>query len=159
MALSQPEDWLAGIDFADPAAARAAIAAQFAGWAPALTALITDADTPPVPRPVHLLPVGHRWQRVAGVTLLGDAAHLMAPAGEGANLAMLDGAELAQALAAHPGDVDAALLAYETALFARSSAAAAQSKRILRLCFDDDAPHSLVRFFTGMQDGGPAPEG
>ncbi|WP_077404611.1 NAD(P)/FAD-dependent oxidoreductase [Janthinobacterium sp. LM6] len=158
VALSKSEEWLAGIDFADPAAARAAIAAQFAGWAPALTALITDADTPPVPRPVHLQPVGHRWQRVAGVTLLGDAAHLMAPAGEGANLAMLDGAELAQALAAQPGDVEAALLAYETALFVRSSAAAAESERILRLCFDDDAPHSLVRFFTGMQDGGPARE-
>ncbi|WP_205602362.1 FAD-dependent oxidoreductase [Janthinobacterium agaricidamnosum] len=156
VALSKPEEWLAGIDFADPAAARAAIAAQFAGWAPALTALITDADTPPVPRPVHLLPAGHRWQRVAGVTLLGDAAHLMAPAGEGANLAMLDGAELAQALAAHPSDVEAALLAYETALFARSSAAAVESERILRLCFDDDAPHSLVRFFTGMRDAGPA---
>ncbi|WP_230503071.1 NAD(P)/FAD-dependent oxidoreductase [Janthinobacterium sp. FW305-128] len=156
VALSKPEEWLAGIDFADPAAARAAIAAQFAGWAPALTALITDADTPPVPRPVHLLPVDHRWQRVAGVTLLGDAAHLMAPAGEGANLAMLDGAELAQALAAHPSDVEAALLAYETALFARSSAAAVESERILRLCFDDDAPHSLVRFFTGMRDAGPA---
>ena len=111
-----------------------------------------------MPRPVHLLPAGHRWQPVAGVTLLGDAAHLMAPAGEGANLAMLDGAELAQALAAQPGDVTAALLAYETALFARSGAAAAQSERILRLCFDDDAPHSLVRFFTGMRDAGPAPE-
>lgn len=156
VALSQPEAWLAAIDFADPAAARACIAAQFTGWAPALTALITDADTPPVPRPVHLLPVDHRWRRVAGVTLLGDAAHLMAPAGEGANLAMLDGAELAQALAAQPGDVEAALFAYETALFARSSAAAAESERILRLCFDDDAPHGLVQFFTGMQDGGPA---
>ena len=158
VALSKPEEWLAGIDFADPAAARACVAAQFAGWAPALTALITDADTPPVPRPVHLLPVDHRWQRVAGVTLLGDAAHLMAPAGEGANLAMLDGAELAQALAAQPGDVAAALQAYETALFARSSTAAAESQRILRLCFGDDAPHSLVQFFTGMQDAGPARE-
>ncbi|WP_332860114.1 NAD(P)/FAD-dependent oxidoreductase [Janthinobacterium svalbardensis] len=156
VALSKPEEWLAGIDFADPAAARAAIAAQFAGWAPALTALITDADTPPVPRPVHLLPVDHRWQRAAGVTLLGDAAHLMAPAGEGANLAMFDGAELAQALAAHPSGMEAALQAYETALFARSGAAAAESERILRLCFDDDAPHSLVRFFTGMRDAGPA---
>lgn len=158
VALSQPEDWLASIDFADPAAARACIAAQFAGWAPALTALITDADTPPVPRPVHLLPVDHRWQRVPGVTLLGDAAHLMAPAGEGANLAMLDGAELAQALAAQPNDMAAALLAYETALFARSSAAAAESERILRLCFGEDAPHGLVQFFTGMQDASPARE-
>ncbi|MCC7713453.1 FAD-dependent monooxygenase [Janthinobacterium lividum] len=158
VALSKPEAWLADIDFADPAAARARIAAQFSGWAPALTALITDADTPPVPRPVHLLPVDHRWQRVAGATLLGDAAHLMAPAGEGANLAMFDGAELAQVLAAQPDDMETALLAYETALFARSSAAAAESERILRLCFADDAPHSLVRFFAGMQDSGPARE-
>ena len=158
VALSKPEEWLAGIDFADPPAARACIAAQFTGWAPVLTALITDADTPPVPRPVHMLPVDHRWRRVAGVTLLGDAAHLMAPAGEGANLAMFDGAELAQALAAHPGDMEAALLAYETALFARSSAAAAESERILRLCFGDDAPYSLVQFFTGMQDAGAARE-
>lgn len=158
VALRKPESWLAGIDFADPAAARACIAAEFSGWAPALTALITDADTPPVPRPVHMLPVDHRWQRVAGATLLGDAAHLMAPAGEGANLAMLDGAELAQALAAHRGDADAALLAYETALFARSSATAAESERVLRLCLDDDAPHSLVQFFTAMQDGGQAGE-
>ncbi|PHV29099.1 FAD-dependent oxidoreductase [Janthinobacterium sp. BJB426] len=158
VALSKPEAWLADIDFADPAAARTRIAAQFAGWAPALTALITEADTPPMPRPVHTLPIDHAWQRVAGVTLLGDAAHLMAPAGEGANLAMFDGAELAQALAAHPSDMEAALLAYETALFARSSVAAAESERILRLCFGDDAPHSLVQFFAGMQDTGPARE-
>lgn len=154
IALSKPEHWLASIDFADSAAARARIAAEFAGWAPALTALITDSDTPLVPRPVHMLPVDHAWRRVPGVTLLGDAAHLMAPAGEGANLAMLDGAELAQALAAHPRDVEAALLAYETALFSRSGAAAAESERVFRLCFGDDAPHSLLDFFAEQQEPG-----
>ena len=154
VALSKPEEWLAGIDFADAPAARARVAAEFAGWAPALTALITDSDTPPLPRPVHMLPIGHCWPRVRGVTLLGDAAHLMAPAGEGANLAMLDGAELAQALAAHPGDVETALLAYETALFARSGAAAAESLRVFRLCFGDEAPHSLLNFFAAQQEPG-----
>src|SRR5450830_92205 len=151
VSLSNPQEWFAGIDFSD-AAALARVAAEFAGWAPALTALITDGETPPVLRALHTLPVDHRWQRVAGVTLLGDAAHLMAPSGEGANLAKYDGAELAQAIAAHPGDVEAALLAYETALFLRSAQASEESARLFAMCFGDEAPHSLLRFFNSFQE-------
>ena len=121
MALNKPEDWIASIDFSDPVTALAHVAEEFDGWAPELTALITDGETDPVPRPIHALPVEHKWDRVPGVTLLGDAAHLMMPSGEGANLAMFDGAELGKAIAANPGDVEAALLAYETDLFPRSA--------------------------------------
>jgi 2-polyprenyl-6-methoxyphenol hydroxylase-like FAD-dependent oxidoreductase len=62
--LSEPQDWFAAIDFTDPAMATARIAQEFDGWAPELTALITDGDIAPVPRPLYALPTGHRWDRV-----------------------------------------------------------------------------------------------
>lgn len=149
VALNRPLEWIAAIDFADPVVARARVAAEFEGWAPALTALITDSDAPPVARSLHALPDDHRWERVPGVTLLGDAAHLAPPAGEGANLAMLDGAELGQAIAAHPGDPEAAFAAYEAVMFPRSRKAAEDSHQTLGLCLDERAPFSLVDFLTG----------
>ncbi|MFF7636347.1 FAD-dependent oxidoreductase [Kitasatospora sp. NPDC008050] len=156
-ALTRPQEWFAGIDFTDAAVAAARIAQEFDGWAPELTALITDGGTAPVLRPIHSLPTGHRWERVPGVTLLGDAAHLMPPSGEGANLAMLDGAELGTAIAAHPDDVEAALRAYEQALFPRSTAAAHDAVEIFRLCcLDEDAPQGLIGLFTGDEQP-PAP--
>lgn len=143
--LSQPQDWFTAIDFTDAAAATARIAAEFDGWAPELTALITESDTPPVLRPFYALPDGHRWDRVPGVTLVGDAAHLAAPNGEGANLAMLDGAELGKALAAHPDDIEAALTEYEQAMFPRSAEVAAfEGVEVHRIDAGDNTAHGLI---------------
>ncbi|MBY6264090.1 FAD-dependent monooxygenase [Azospirillum sp. 412522] len=149
--LKRPAEWFTGIDFGDPAA-KGLVAAEFAGWAPELTALVTDSDTPLVPRPIHTLPIGHRWQRVPGVTLLGDAAHLMPPSGEGANLAMLEGAELADALVRHPGDVEAALAAYEEPMFARAALEAVDAHRMLELCLGDDAPSGFIAMMKRMSE-------
>ena len=150
--LSEPQEWFAAVDFTDAAAATARIAEEFDGWAPELTALITDSDVAPVLRPLHALPAGHRWDRVPGVTLLGDAAHLSAPNGEGANLAMLDGAELGELIAAHPDDVEAALTAYEEAVFPRSAEAAAfEGPDAHGDGHDDDTPHSLIAAFAGPE--------
>jgi 2-polyprenyl-6-methoxyphenol hydroxylase-like FAD-dependent oxidoreductase len=149
--LNKPKDWIDGIDFSDSVTALACVAKEFDGWASELTALITDSQTDPVPRPIHALPVEHRWDRVPGVTLLGDAAHLMIPSGEGANLAMFDGAELGKAIAANPDDIEAALLAYEKDLFPRSAAEAAEAARILNICLGPNAPQSLLDFFISHQ--------
>jgi len=146
--LAKPEEWVAGIDFTDPAAAAAHVAAEFDGWAPELLALVTDGDTPPVPRPIYALPAGHRWDRVPGVTLLGDAAHVTAPSGDGANIAMFDGAELGLALAANPHDIEAALTEYEAALFVRAADTAAESAELTTIMLGAGSPHSLVEMFT-----------
>jgi 2-polyprenyl-6-methoxyphenol hydroxylase-like FAD-dependent oxidoreductase len=149
VALAKPQDWFAAVDFTDAAAATARIAQEFDGWAPELTALITDGDTAPVLRPHYALPAGHRWDRVPGVTLLGDAAHLAAPNGEGANLALLDGAELGKALAAHPDDIDTALTEYEQAMFPRSAEAVMfEGAEVHGIDSDDNTAQRLIDMFT-----------
>ncbi|GIZ98035.1 monooxygenase [Tsukamurella sp. TY48] len=133
---------------AAPESVRHQITEAFSDWAPALLAMIGDTETDPVVRRLHVLPVGHRWDRVPGVTLLGDAAHLMPPAGEGANLALFDGARLAQELVAHPADTEAAIAAYEAEMFERSAAAAAGATEIFEMMLGEGAPGTLLDFFS-----------
>jgi 2-polyprenyl-6-methoxyphenol hydroxylase-like FAD-dependent oxidoreductase len=144
--LVKPHDWLADTDLADAAAVTARVASEFDGWAPQLTALLTDSDTAPVLRYLYTLPIGHRWDGTPGVTLLGDAAHLVPPNGEGANLAMLDGAELGQAIAAHPDDAENALADYEKAMFPRAAEAAGED--VYGIMLGDDAPHSWIAMMS-----------
>lgn len=142
----RPLGWPADTDASDAAALTARVVAEFEGWAPQLTALLTDSDTAPFLRRLHTLPVGHRWDPMPGITLLGDAAHLAPPNGEGANLAMLDGAELGRALARYPDDVEKALAEHEQAMFARAAEAAGED--VYGIMLGDDAPHSWIAMMT-----------
>ena len=124
----------------------------FDGWNPSLTALIEAGDGPPIPRRIEAMPTGTRWTHRPGVTLLGDAAHLMPPVGEGANQAMLDAAELAAelaaGLAAEPADPDPAIRAYEDAMFTRTHPIAEMSARVQAMMLSPTAADDIVRFFT-----------
>ena len=147
IALKTPEHWAtsSGIDFRDTEATKLQLLNHFTDWNDQLRALVAESDTELLPRSIYTLPVGHRWERTPGVTLLGDAAHLMSPfAGEGANLAMLDAAELAEAILAHPDDIETALASYEEASFPRSEAAAAESASNLSISFRSDAPQGML---------------
>ncbi|MFC8005874.1 FAD-dependent oxidoreductase [Streptomyces olivaceus] len=117
-----PADWLAegGLRPDDTDRIRARLLGEYAGWAPELLRMITDNDGPYVDRPLFALPVPHTWPHAPGLTLLGDAAHLMPPLGAGVNLAMLDAAELALALAGS-ATVEDAVRGYEEVMLPRSA--------------------------------------
>ncbi|AQA14776.1 NAD(P)/FAD-dependent oxidoreductase [Streptomyces malaysiensis subsp. malaysiensis] len=157
-AVKAPEEWSRSglIDPADPVAAKKRLLDLFPDWDEGLRALIAESDGPLVARPIHALPIDHRWDRMPGVTLLGDAAHLMSPfAGAGANLAMLDGAELGLALATHD-DLETALNAYETPMFPRAETAAAQSADNLTDFFHPDGLRIARETFIALTSGGEA---
>ncbi|MEU6818601.1 NAD(P)/FAD-dependent oxidoreductase [Streptomyces sp. NPDC046860] len=148
VALNKPEEWMRSVDFGDdPSTGLRQLADEFDDWSPLLTTFVTRSHAEPRLRPIYVLPTGLTWDRVPGVTLVGDAAHLMSPfAGEGANLAMYDGADLASKLV-EERDIEVALTAYEERLFRRSSDAAGRSARNLETFFGREAPQSVVALF------------
>ncbi|WP_042382190.1 FAD-dependent oxidoreductase [Streptacidiphilus melanogenes] len=117
-----PADWIAARGLApdDTGAIRALLLDRYAHWSPRMRQLITDNDGRYVDRPIHALPAPHAWEHQPTATLLGDAAHLMPPLGVGVNLAMLDAADLARALA-DAATVGDAVRDYENTMLPRST--------------------------------------
>ncbi|MEV6579905.1 NAD(P)/FAD-dependent oxidoreductase [Streptomyces sp. NPDC051582] len=145
------ENWHrdAGLDASDEVAVREALLKEFTGWSPDLLGFITDTDTGYTNRPLYALPVPHAWPHTPGLTLLGDAAHLMSPfSGMGANLAMLDGADLARALVDATTTTDDAVRAYEELLLPRSAAAAEGAAEGIAGAFAPDSAAQTLAHMT-----------
>jgi 2-polyprenyl-6-methoxyphenol hydroxylase-like FAD-dependent oxidoreductase len=142
-ALKVPEEW------SRQPVSRDMLHEHFADWHQDFHEVIAKSDGDIVSRSIFALPVGHSWPRTPGVTLLGDAAHLMSPfAGEGANLAMIDGADLATAIIAHPGRIETAFAIYEAAMFPRAKEKAIESAAGLELAFERNSPRGILDFFA-----------
>jgi 2-polyprenyl-6-methoxyphenol hydroxylase-like FAD-dependent oxidoreductase len=119
-------------------------------------------------RPIYELPVGHSWVHCPGVTLIGDAAHLMTPwAGEGANISMWDALDLAGAIGeawkafkSNKGvswveELEPRLMAFEKMMTGRAASRADMSSKNGRLILQENAAQLMADMF---QSFGPPPE-
>ncbi|MFW7266440.1 FAD-dependent oxidoreductase [Gluconacetobacter sp. Hr-1-5] len=133
---------------------RIALREAFAGWAPGLRDVIETGAFIAV-RPLYALPVGHHWQSRRGLTLLGDAAHLMSPfSGEGVNLALADAVDLAGALAS--GHDWADVTRYEEAMAARAAIAAEGAAQGLNGAFSPEGAAPVLEHYRARVGSGDA---
>jgi 2-polyprenyl-6-methoxyphenol hydroxylase-like FAD-dependent oxidoreductase len=139
------ENWFqaSGLDKLDDVVVRELLCREFAGWSGDLLLWIRRSEGKLVPRGIYELPAGHRWEHHESVTLLGDAAHVMSPfGGDGANLAMLDGADLAEALLQR--NWRTAVTMFEQSMCARAEGPARSASEVIQEVFSPRGlEHSL----------------
>jgi 2-polyprenyl-6-methoxyphenol hydroxylase-like FAD-dependent oxidoreductase len=135
------------ITFDSPSETRNALLKHFSDWSPEISNLIAASDNTFIPRAIAAMPTNVSWSSQQGLTLIGDAAHLMSPfAGEGVNMAMQDGAELALELLEHPQDV--AIKNYETKMLARAQKALAASAAGLEMCLSENGSVQVAQMMA-----------
>lgn len=168
--LRRPESFFedCGIDWTKPDEARADyVDKYFSDCGPELRRVILESTDSLIPRKMYMLPVGHKYAHVPGLTLVGDAAHLMTPfAGVGVNAAMADAMDLSRAIIAHTKDPRGRTLThvvqkYEGVMFKRGAKLQGQTwdnlnhhfggkgsdafARKLRLAFSDTTKSYMIR--------------
>ncbi|KAF7176118.1 hypothetical protein CNMCM7691_001594 [Aspergillus felis] len=115
-------------------------------------------------KPLYMLPIGATWEHKAGVTIVGDAAHLMCPwAGEGVNLAMWDALLLAKVIveAWEAGQdagqfqavLDPLLRQFEEDMVARAKEMAEGTFSNGQMMFGEDGANGMAQFFLSMGQG------
>ncbi|KAL7623927.1 hypothetical protein AAE478_005484 [Parahypoxylon ruwenzoriense] len=144
-ASARPENWTqtCGYNPHNIGQVKKAILEDMYDWSPRLREAIEKAQEGICDaKNLYALPVGCRWEHRRGATIIGDAAHLMAPfAGEGVNSALDDARKLGAAIvrAAQAGggqdELDREVQAFEEEMFTRMEVYQRQTDEITRLWF------------------------
>ncbi|KIN09012.1 hypothetical protein OIDMADRAFT_108402 [Oidiodendron maius Zn] len=137
-----------GFDIAGGKARKEMALKEFAQWAPQFRRIIEACDDSVSSRTLYMMHVGTRWLPKSGITLMGDAAHVMSVfAGEGVNVAMVDALELSRAIVANPSNIDKAVAEYERGLFPRAEVHQQASWESLQTRFEPSGNEKLKQHF------------
>ncbi|SFF23639.1 FAD-dependent oxidoreductase [Spirosoma endophyticum] len=152
VSLIRPENWAkaSGIDFSDPTQRSAWFEDEFSGWGQVWFELFDQTGVPFLVRPQYCVPFDQHWEAQSSITVLGDAAHIAPPTGEGVNLAMLDALELSECLTSPSFlNTQSAIATYEKQMLARGSDEAQVAMDTVAWMHSQNASMQLVQLLTG----------
>ncbi|KAK6072445.1 monooxygenase FAD-binding protein [Seiridium cupressi] len=141
------EDWCV-YDVHDLEATRHDILKATADWDPRLREAILKVQGKVDTRNLYMLPADFTWEHKAGVTLIGDAAHVMTPfAGEGVNVGLNDARHLAAAIkrSVETGSsLEAEVEKAEKAMFPRMNKFQKLTESLMNLWMFSDDVHTVI---------------
>jgi len=126
------------------------LAEFYEGWSPVFLNLFKVCQQF-TPGPLDYFPADQQWESQANLTIIGDAAHLMPPSGEGVNTAMLDALDLSECLTGGKhADLKTALADFETSMRERAAILLDESLKGLKDLVSPD--EESIRRFLQMFD-------
>lgn len=151
--LRVPENSSQKYDFTQPIAVKKMLLEEYSDWGSGPLEMLQRSDDYFAPRPLFYLPLERSWTTKPGVTIIGDAAHVMPPfAGQGANLAMEDALELADCLTSKDftdlASLTEAVKTFEEAMINRARVFSHESICNMNQFIREDGPKGMLDFFV-----------
>lgn len=146
----ETEDWAktSGIDFKNTEEVFTWFKQQFSDWDNKWHELFVSNDVWFMPRPQYHFPSNQSWATLPNLTMIGDAAHVTPPSGEGVNLAMLDALELYEALCIENfSTVKEAIASFEMKMLERTSAETKDALEMTEALHSENNLKYLLDFF------------
>lgn len=146
-------DWASktGLDFTNGQQMLEWFKTEYAGWGDMWLELFQNEQTIYIPRPLNSMPLDQHWEAQPDITLLGDAAHLLPPNGEGVNSAMLDALELSENLTSGRfTDLKYAIADFEQRMFERFVKEGVETADFMEWTYSPDGLSKMVGLFNEM---------
>ena len=151
----EPENWVqtSGIDFKSKEQVFTWFKQRFSDWSNDWHEIFLTNESYFVVRPQYYFSESKSWQALANLTMLGDAAHVTPPSGEGVNQAMLDALELYEALCIENfSTMQEAIASFEKKMCCRTAEVTEEAIELIEGMQSENNLQYMLNFFDGLNE-------